>query len=177
MHYTPNGKEAKDKSQVGLVFYKGKEPPKRIAQTRGITNNSFRDSARRCRITSSNPSGSFLAIRCFCPSCRTCTCAAKISSTERNTPTGSTEILLTVPHYDFGWQTSYRLAEPLRLPKGTKIHCIAHFDNSAGNPANPDSKKEVTWGDQTWEEMMIGWVDYVWEQPEHEAMVEGFKAF
>jgi hypothetical protein len=54
---------------------------------------------------------------------------------------------------------------------------MAHFDNSAGNPANPDPKKTVTWGDQTWEEMMIGWVDYVWEQPEKDALVEGFKAF
>jgi len=63
------------------------------------------------------------------------------------------------------------------LPKGTKMHCFAHFDNSAKNPANPDPNKEVTWGDQTWEEMMIGWVDFMYEQPEHEAILEGFKAF
>jgi len=84
---------------------------------------------------------------------------------------------LKVPHYDFAWQTSYRLSKPLHLPKGTKIHCTAHFDNSSDNPANPDPKKEVTWGDQTWEEMMIGWVDYMWDQTEKDALVEGFKAF
>ena len=81
-------------------------------------------------------------------------------------PDGRKETILSVPHYDFNWQTQYRLAEPLRLPKGTKIHCTAHFDNSAANPANPDAKIPVTWGEQTWEEMMIGWVDFVWEQPE-----------
>jgi hypothetical protein len=92
-------------------------------------------------------------------------------------PDGRKEILLSVPHYDFGWQTEYRLAEPALLPKGTTLHCTAHFDNSSNNPANPDSKKEVTWGDQTWEEMMIGWIDYNWKQPEKEAVIEGFKAF
>jgi hypothetical protein len=47
------------------------------------------------------------------------------------------------------------------MPKGTKIHCVAHFDNSKNNPANPDPTKNVVWGDQTWEEMMIGWIDYM----------------
>jgi hypothetical protein len=46
------------------------------------------------------------------------------------------------------------------VPKGTKLHCIAHFDNSAKNPNNPDPTKSIYWGDQTWEEMMIGWIDY-----------------
>jgi len=92
-------------------------------------------------------------------------------------PDGRSEILLSVPGYDFNWQTSYRLAKPTPLPKGTRLHCTAHFDNSAGNPANPDPKKEVVWGDQTWEEMMIGWIDYIWKQTESEAITEGFKAF
>ena len=48
------------------------------------------------------------------------------------------------------------------MPKGTKIHCVAHFDNSAHNPNNPDPTVDVTWGDQTWEEMMIGFVDYTY---------------
>jgi hypothetical protein len=47
------------------------------------------------------------------------------------------------------------------LPKGTRLDCVAHFDNSAKNKYNPDPSKEVRWGDQTWEEMMIGWFDYV----------------
>ena len=64
-----------------------------------------------------------------------------------------------MPRYDFNWQTSYVFNEPLKLPEGTKLHCTAHFDNSADNPANPDPTKPVRWGDQTWEEMMIGWFD------------------
>ena len=68
-------------------------------------------------------------------------------------------MLLDVPHYDFNWQTSYRLAEPLKLPAGTKLHAVAHFDNSADNPNNPDPKKRVRWGEQTWDEMMIGYFD------------------
>jgi hypothetical protein len=64
-----------------------------------------------------------------------------------------------VPKYDFNWQLSYYLEKPLVLPKGTKIECTAHFDNSANNPSNPDPTTEVRWGDQSWEEMMIGFVD------------------
>jgi hypothetical protein len=92
-------------------------------------------------------------------------------------PNGKSETLLSIPRYDFNWQTMYRVERPLHLPKGTRIRCTAHYDNSSANPANPDPNKEVTWGDQTWEEMMIGWVDFVWEQPEKEAILEGFKAF
>jgi hypothetical protein len=75
-------------------------------------------------------------------------------------PDRRVETVLYVPSYDFAWQTLYRLAEPLRLPPGTRIDCTAHFDNSAGNPANPDPKRTVAWGEQTWDEMMIGFTDY-----------------
>ena len=74
-------------------------------------------------------------------------------------PDGRREILLSVPKYDFNWQTTYQLARPLQAPAGTKIHCVAHFDNSAANPNNPDPTKLVTWGDQTTDEMMVGWLD------------------
>lgn len=77
-------------------------------------------------------------------------------------PDGKTETVLSVPKYDFSWQSNYRLEKPLKLPKGTKIECLAHFDNSAANPNNPDPKNFVKWGEQTWEEMMIGFVDYVY---------------
>jgi len=69
-------------------------------------------------------------------------------------------VLLSVPRYDFNWQSNYRLEKPLRLPAGTKIECVAHFDNSSNNANNPDPKKLVHWGEQTWDEMMIGFVDY-----------------
>ena len=78
-------------------------------------------------------------------------------------PDGKTETLLSVPQYDFNWQHTYRLKEPLRLPVGAKIRVIAHFDNSPDNPANPDPKALVRWGEQTWEEMMIGYIDFYWD--------------
>jgi hypothetical protein len=72
-------------------------------------------------------------------------------------PDGRSEIILHVPKYDFDWQLTYELKEPLLLPKGTRLDCVAHFDNSTRNKFNPDPTSEVRWGDQTWEEMMIGW--------------------
>ena len=74
-------------------------------------------------------------------------------------PDGRAEILLDVPQYDFNWQTSFVLSEPKLVPKGTKMLCTAHYDNSEDNLANPDPSKPVRWGEQTWEEMMIGWHD------------------
>jgi hypothetical protein len=74
-------------------------------------------------------------------------------------PDGRRETILDVPRYDFNWQTSYRLAEPKPLPAGTRMHCVAHYDNSENNPSNPNPKATVRWGDQTWNEMMIGYFD------------------
>jgi mono/diheme cytochrome c family protein len=176
MHYTPNGKEARDKSQVGFIFYKGKEPPKFNSQTRGAMNTNFAippgDSNYLTESEWTVPRDTLLLS--FMPHMHL---RGKDFKYTAEYPDGHKEVLLSVPHYDFNWQTSYRLAQPVRLPKGTRIHCVAHFDNSAANPANPDPKKEVTWGDQTFEEMMIGWVDFIWEQPEREAIAEGFKVF
>jgi hypothetical protein len=76
-------------------------------------------------------------------------------------PDGHSEVVLQVSKYDFNWQLLYQFREPLFLPKGARLDCVAHFDNSARNKYNPDPAKEVRWGDQTWEEMMIGWFDYV----------------
>ncbi len=84
---------------------------------------------------------------------------------EATYPDGKTEVLLDVPRYDFGWQTNYRLAEPKLLPRGTRMDCYAVFDNSADNLNNPDPTKAVRFGDQTWEEMMIGFFE---STPAHE---------
>ncbi len=72
-------------------------------------------------------------------------------------PSGKREVLLDVPRWDFNWQIDYVLAEPKLMPKGTQLRCFATYDNSAGNPANPDPSKWVFFGEQTWDEMMIGW--------------------
>ncbi len=75
-------------------------------------------------------------------------------------PDGKEETLLKVDKYDFNWQTNYELAEPKAMPKGTEIVCVAHFDNSEGNPVNPDPKRAVPFGNQSFDEMMIGFVDF-----------------
>jgi hypothetical protein len=174
MHYTPNGKEAKDRSQLGLIF--SKEPPKWNAQTIGISNGNFAipPKAPNHLVESDWTVPRDTLLLTFMPHMHL---RGKDFKYEVKYPDGRSETLLSVPRYDFNWQLMYRVAKPLHLPKGTRIHCTAHFDNSAANPANPDPNKEVYWGDQTWEEMMIGWVDFVWEQPEAEAIQEGFKAF
>jgi hypothetical protein len=71
-------------------------------------------------------------------------------------PDGETQTILSVPRYNWHWQLWYNLATPIVLPKGARIECTAHFDNSPNNPDNADPKKEVTWGDQSWDEMMVG---------------------
>jgi hypothetical protein len=72
-------------------------------------------------------------------------------------PDGREEVLLSVPHYDFKWQPLYALDPPKLIPAGTVVVLDMAWDNSAQNPANPDPSKVVRWGDQTWEEMNVGW--------------------
>lgn len=72
-------------------------------------------------------------------------------------PDGKQEVVLNVPNYDFNWQLNYRLAEPRFMPKGSTLLVTAHYDNSKDNPFNPDPGATVRWGDQTWEEMLIGY--------------------
>jgi hypothetical protein len=78
-------------------------------------------------------------------------------------PDGRRETLLSVPHYSFAWQLWYNLEKPLFLPKGTVIECTAHFDNSPNNKFNPDPTKAVIWGDQSWDEMMVGFFNFVFD--------------
>jgi hypothetical protein len=80
-------------------------------------------------------------------------------------PDGKRETLLNVPKYDFNWQTMYVLEKPITLPKGTKMIVTAHFDNSEKNKHNPDPTKAVRFGDPTYDEMMIGYYDYVAKTP------------
>lgn len=76
-------------------------------------------------------------------------------------PDGTKQTLLEVNDYDFNWQTTYTLEEPLAVPKGTRIDCVAHWDNSTNNPDNPDPTKSVRFGNESYDEMMIGFIDYV----------------
>jgi peroxiredoxin len=174
MHYTPNGKETTDRSRVGLILYKGPKgeknaKPKWSAKTRPIMNTMFRIPAgdSHYRVESAYRFPEDATIYQLMPHMHW---RGKDFLYELKFPDGRTETLLSVPQYDFGWQNTYRLERPITVPKGSTLHCVAHFDNSKDNPANPDPKKAVRWGDQTWEEMMIGWVTYSWkDEAKHEA--------
>jgi peroxiredoxin len=164
MHYTPTGKEETDRSEVGLVLYKGPQPPKGVALTKGISNRFFRipAGADAHKVESEFTFSQDATLLSFMPHMHL---RGKDFEYTAIFPDGTREVLLSVPKYDFNWQSTYRLAQPRHMPKGTKIHCVAHFDNSAANRANPDPTKPVFWGDQTWEEMMIGWIDFTYDQP------------
>jgi hypothetical protein len=84
----------------------------------------------------------------------------KAAKFEVRTPDGKTKTLLDVPHYDFNWQLVYRYAEPVSVPLGSALMYTAWYDNSDKNPANPDPTKSVKWGQQTYEEMHLGYLEY-----------------
>jgi hypothetical protein len=157
VHYTTNGKAAKDRSSVGLVF--AREPVKTEVRTRAVANPAFLipPGAPDHQVTSSYTFSRDGVLVSLMPHMHL---RGKSFEYRATFPDGSEKVLLSVPRYDFNWQHSYRLAEPLPMPKGTRIHCTATYDNSAANKANPDPTKAVHWGDQTWEEMMIGFIDF-----------------
>ena len=75
-------------------------------------------------------------------------------------PDGKSEILVSVPKYDFNWQTTYVLETPKLLPKGTRLETVGYYDNTPNNASNPDPKALVVYGEQTWNEMMGGVMDF-----------------
>jgi len=158
VHYTPNGTAFKDRPYVGLHF--AKNPPKTRAYTAGALTFNFKipPGDPNFEVKSSWTAKDDVVLIGLMPHMHFRGKDFKYTVTY---PDGKQEVLLSVPKYDFNWQLQYELKEPRNLPKGTRIDCVAHFDNSANNPANPDPSKEVRWGDQTWEEMMIGFFTYV----------------
>jgi hypothetical protein len=156
MHYTADGKTHTDISRVGLVF--ATEKPTERVLTLAAANPQFAippgDSNYRvdAKITLQDDSTliDLLPHMHF---------RGKDFEYRVTYPSGEKETLLNVPNYDFNWQLTYELTKPKLLPKGTVIECTAHFDNSVNNKFNPDATKEVHWGEQTWEEMMIGFFD------------------
>lgn len=162
VHYTTNGTPGKDRSRIGLIF--ATEPPAREIRTGLIANAGF-------AIPPGAPDHQVEAEATFNEDVRIWSMHPHMHLRGKDMtytavyPDGRREIVLRVPKYDFGWQTDYWLAEPLALPKGAKLHVSAHFDNSPANRANPDPKATVRWGDQTWEEMMIGFFTYTVEGP------------
>ena len=156
LHYTANGKAATDKTRIGLIF--AKETPTERVLTVGAANTKFviPAGAANQEVESEVEFASPVKLVAMLPHMHL---RGKDFDYKLVYPTGETEEILKVPHYDFSWQLSYYPEKEMLLPKGTKLACKAHFDNSANNPNNPDPTKEVKWGDQSWEEMMIGFVD------------------
>jgi hypothetical protein len=156
MHYTANGRPASDRSRIGLIF--AKEPPRERIYTTNAANSKFVIPAgdAHYKVDSSIEIAQDTRLIDLMPHMHL---RGKDFEYRAVYPTGETQVLLRVPRYDFNWQLYYYPQEPIVLPKGTRIECTAHFDNSPNNPANPDPTQEVRWGDQSWQEMMIGWFD------------------
>ncbi len=160
VHYTANGKAGVDRMRVGMVF--AKEPPKQRVKNMLILNTNLRippgaaDHAVHARVTL----GEGAEVLSLFPHMHF---RGKAFEYRAVYPTGESEVLLDVPKYNFNWQLTYYLDKARPLPKGTQLECIARYDNSPNNPANPDPSAEVIWGDQTWEEMLAGFLDVAFD--------------
>ena len=157
MHYTTNGEATKDRTSIGLVF--AKQPPAKTLVTGNAMNARFviPPGDGNHEVKSSMTFKEDVHLTSFMPHMHF---RGKDFIYTAVYPDGRSEVLLNVPKYDFNWQLTYIPEKPIALPKGTRLDCVAHFDNSTKNKFNPDPTKEVRWGDQTWEEMMIGWFTY-----------------
>jgi hypothetical protein len=153
MHYTTNGEATSDRTEVGLRFLT--EPPQWQQRGGSVLQPRFviPAGAAAHEVRGSRVLQADTIITSFTPHMHV---RGKDMTYTAKYPDGRTEVLLSVPKWDFNWQITYQLAEAKRLPKGTEIEVVAHFDNSPQNKFNPDPTKDVRWGDQTWEEMMIG---------------------
>ncbi|MDQ3069633.1 MAG: thiol-disulfide isomerase [Acidobacteriota bacterium] len=150
MHYTTNGKAASDQTSVGLIFSDA-PPADEVRATHFMNPALFLPAgAASTQVDSEITFAEDMKVWGIFPHTHL---RGKRWKYEAIYPDGRREVVLSVPNYDFNWQTYYELATPLVLPKGTKLLATAFYDNSAANPANPDAKSDVRWGDQTWEEM------------------------
>ena len=156
MHYTTHGHATEDQTSVGLVF--SKEPPAKRVLTLQLTNDSFLipagDPDYRVEVHGTIPNDALLLS--FFPHMHIRGKTFEYNIVE---PHGRIRTLLRVPHYDFYWQLSYRLRNPIPLRAGTVLQALATFDNSKQNAHNPDPNAEVRWGEQTWAEMMVAFFD------------------
>ncbi len=155
MHYTTNGTADEDQTSIGLGF--AKTPPKQRVITLQLTQHALiippEADDFRVEVEGTLPNDAVLLS--FFPHMHL---RGKRFEYDIVHDDGSAEVLLRV-NYHFHWQLSYKLAEPRLLKAGTKLRAIAWYDNSKNNPHNPDPEKTVTWGDQTSDEMMVGFFD------------------
>jgi hypothetical protein len=156
MHYTANGKAATDISRIGIVFATTQPTERVLTIAASNANFAIPPGDSNYQVDSKLTLQDDAMLIDFLPHMHF---RGKSFEYRVTYPSGEKETLLDVPHYDFNWQLTYELAKPKLLPKGTVIECTAHYDNSPNNPYNPDPTKEVHFGEQTWEEMMIGFMD------------------
>lgn len=156
MHYTPNGKATTDRSKIGLSF--AKAPVRERVLTLAATTHDFAipPGAPDYQVESEFEFGTDTKVVSLMPHMHL---RGKDFQFTAVYPTGETQTLLKVPNYSFSWQLVYYPASDIVMPKGAKLHCVAHYDNSANNRFNPDPTKEVRYGDQSWEEMMFGFFE------------------
>jgi hypothetical protein len=163
VHYTTNGRPQTDETEVGL--YLAKEQPRMRFETRGFET-------RDLDIPPGDPDARHTISYCFKKDTRIFGLSphmhvrGKWFKFELLRPDGKRETLLSVPSYDFNWQTSYRLAEPKLVPAGSWLLCTGGFDNSPKNPHNPDATARARWGPQSWNEMFMGFMDVAEEPPQ-----------
>jgi hypothetical protein len=150
MHYTATGKPAQDRTKVGITF--ATEPSPRELRAQHFMNVQMKLAA----------GASDMAVTTDLEFLQDATVWGLFPHTHLRgkrwaytleLPSGEKKPILSVPRYDFNWQTYYMFTEPLRVPKGSKIVSTAWYDNSAANKNNPNPKMDVLWGDQTWQEM------------------------
>jgi peroxiredoxin len=163
MHYTPDGSPQEDRSYLGLVFCDLKKV-KKIVKGAAVINAALEipPGARNHRVTAEQTLSEVIQLLSLSPHMHL---RGRSFRFEAVLPDGRRQVLLEVPRWDFHWQLRYDLAEPLRLPAGSRLVCVAHYDNSSENPSNPDPNQTVTWGDQTRQEMLIGFYTYVVDGP------------
>jgi thiol-disulfide isomerase/thioredoxin len=157
VHYTPNGRPGRDQSMVGLLY--AKDAPKIEIDSKAVMNTKFQIPAGdgNHEVKSYHRCEKETTIYGMTPHMHV---RGKAFKFELVSTDGSREVLLNVPKYDFNWQATYTLSKPRVVPAGSTIECTAWYDNSEKNLVNPDPTKRVRWGNQTWEEMMIGFLEF-----------------
>ncbi|MFY9573334.1 MAG: cytochrome c [Blastocatellia bacterium] len=158
MHYSKAaGSVQKDRSMIGLVF--AKTPPQKLSITWPVANTYFAipPGAEHHKVTACWTPKENIHLNTLMPHMHLRGAAMTI---EAFYPDGRKEVLLDVPNYSFSWQTVYYLKKPIGIPKGTRILVTGYFDNSTKNKYNPDPTKTVRFGEPTYDDMMIGWIDY-----------------
>jgi mono/diheme cytochrome c family protein len=160
MHYTTSGKEQTDATEIGIYFYEeGVVPKERMA---GGVGNAFsiaipaQAKDHEMQLVTYIPEEA--EIYSLMPHMHFRGKRMKFTAVY---PDGTEELIVSVPAYSFNWQLKHELEEPLRVPAGTKIVAVGAFDNSSQNAYNPDADSEVNWGEQSWEEMFMGF--YSWK--------------